>query len=673
MQKSIHILCWCFCFLVFMPLAQARDFNVRLDTAELEQAPRPQDDFYLSVNYQWLRDTPIPPEEKRVETFSSMDEKVRQQLADITRDAVRRNQEGTADRDENNIAALYACFQDGKQRETVQLGQLAAALHQVEQAATVQEYADTMAALSHELGTRGLVGSFAIQREPLENKTCVVWLQSPDIGLRRDFLLDKSNGAYFDAYRGYIRDLLVLYGHTPAAAETEAGQIFELQRDLAGHSLAPGELADTDNILQPLNLAGVQRLYRAVDAKAMLTAGGIGSQNGVQAWYASNPTALRRVNELLTPERLPQFKAYGIFKLLSDYAPYLTADYGSAASRYRLAMSGAAQDKSRERQMLEGNEALLTGAYGRLYASRYSSRGDCDEVKGYIQRILAGYRGKIQEMQGLSSKARSMALRKLDTMQLRVGYPEEWPAYLDTCQLLSPQAGGCLIDDVLALQRQQRAAELALLGQPIRRGIWREAVPQTVNAFYNPEDNSISFPAGILQAPLYDKKADPMDNLGGLGMIIAHEITHAFDSSGSQYDEQGRIRSWWTRKDWEAFGRRQDKIVRFYEHYRFPDGSRQNGQLTLVENMADLGALDCLTDLAGSGKEALRRLYTSYARTWRDKMTEAEFRNRRSDIHAVSAVRVNAVLSSTDGFYEAFSLEPSDAMYIAPADRMRFW
>ena len=108
-------------------------------------------------------------------------------------------------------------------------------------------------------------------------------------------------------------------------------------------------------------------------------------------------------------------------------------------------------------------------------------------------------------------------------MQLRVGYPEEWPAYLDTCQLLSPQAGGCLIDDVLALQRQQRAAELALLGQPIRRGIWREAVPQTVNAFYNPEDNSISFPAGILQAPLYDKKADPMDNLGGLGMIIAHD------------------------------------------------------------------------------------------------------------------------------------------------------
>lgn len=658
--------------LAFLPLAQAKDFAVQID-ATGEAAPRPQDDFYLSVNNQWLRDTPIPPEEKRVETFSLLDLKVRQQLAEITRTAVADAAAGTAGNDEKNIAALYGCLQDKERRGNAGLGQLEQSLRQVEQAATPQEYANTMAALSRKLGLHSIIGSFAVDKEPLQNEVYTVWLQAPDTGLQRDFLAEKANEPYFAAYRAYIRDLLVLYGQEPSAAQQAATAVFALQSDLARHSLRPGEMAQSGDFLHPLHLADIQRLYPRLDAAAVLDAGGIGPGAGVGEWYANDPSALRRAGELLTPEHLAVFKSYAIFKLLNDYGPYLTEAYGSAVGRYNLVRSGALRAKEPEQQALEMNAALLAESYGRIYAARYASPADCSEVRAYIRQIMDGYRRKIEAITDMSSEARTMTLRKLDTIQLRVGYPSQWPAYLDALQLTAPEAGGCLIDNVLALQQQRRAAELLRIGRPIDREIWSKIVPQTVNAFYDPSDNSISFPAGILQAPLYAKDGDPMENLGGLGMIIAHEITHAFDSSGAQYDEKGRIRNWWKRRDWESFIRRQDKIVRFYEQYRFPDGSRQNGQQTLVENMADLGALDCLTSIVGNDSAALRRLYTSYARTWRSRMTMAEFSRLRSDIHAISAVRVNAVLSSTDGFYEAFSLQPSDRMYVAPADRMRFW
>jgi predicted metalloendopeptidase len=189
--------------LAFLPLAQAKDFAVQID-ATGEAAPRPQDDFYLSVNNQWLRDTPIPPEEKRVETFSLLDLKVRQQLAEITRTAVADAAAGTAGNDEKNIAALYGCLQDKERRGNAGLGQLEQSLRQVEQAATPQEYANTMAALSRKLGLHSIIGSFAVDKEPLQNEVYTVWLQAPDTGLQRDFLAEKANEPYFEIGRAHV-------------------------------------------------------------------------------------------------------------------------------------------------------------------------------------------------------------------------------------------------------------------------------------------------------------------------------------------------------------------------------------------------------------------------------------------------------------------------------------
>lgn len=674
MQK--RVLCGLF-MLVFLFLfsmnVQAKDVSVQLDAEGLAEAPRAQDDFYLHVNYEWMKHTAIPADAGRVDGFSALDQQVSDRLQVITQNAVQKAQAGTASHDEKNIAALYACVQDKDGRQRAGLGKLAEPLQRIEEVRTVQEYAEEMARISHDLGTAGLIGSFAVDNDPYENAVRVVWLKPPDTGLRQSFFADAGNEAYFGYYQAYIRGILELYGRSSEEAEREAQEIFALQQDLAKHSLPAGQLYNAEAAVHSLSLSEVQRLYRAVDAEKMLQAGSIAPENGVKGWYISDPAAIRRVNQLLTPQKLSLFKDYAVFKLLSEHSACLDASYAGITERYNQQMIGAAESKSPERANLELCEKLLEETYGRQYVKQYFHSDDCMDVRNYAKQIIAAYRRKLQHIDWMSKSTIQKAVLKLDTMRLNIGYPAAWPDYLDTDEVLSPAEGGTLIDNVLLLEQHRCQAEAASIGKPVNRDLWQDIVPQTVNAYYSAANNSINFPAGILQAPLYDKQADPMQNLGGIGMLIAHEITHSFDNSGAQYDEKGRIRNWWTLRERQVYAKRQNAIAYYYTRYHFPDGSWENGRRTLLENTADLGAISCLTDLAGGNAEKLRRLYTSYAMTWRDKLTPAKFRTLLTDVHAISAVRVNAVLSSTDAFYKAFDVKEGDGMYVEAKERVKLW
>ncbi len=651
--------------------AAPKDIDVQLDAEQLTTSPRAQDDFYLHVNYEWMKKTPIPAEETRVEAFSVLDNRARDRLDQITVEAVQHVKAGTANVDEKNIAALYGCIQDYSGREKAGLGKLAAPLQKIEQAATPQEYVETMMDLSQQLSFQGLISGFCVDREPLSNEKYTVWLNIPDTGLGKEYFANPRNADNVGHYQEYIAKMLNLYGRDAQTAEREAADILALQQDLAQHSLGIGELYDPQKSIHPLSLAEVRHLYGSLDTEAMLRRGGI--LDSVDHWYVSDPDAVRRSSQLLTKERLPVFKEYAIFKLLHDYSACLPKSYREAASHYKQYKGGAAAEKSLERQEQELDQSMLGLSYGRQYADHYFTDEDQRLVTDYVHRIQVVYRAKLAKIDWLENKTRQKAILKLDEMNLHVGKPEKWQPYIDTFDLKAPSEGGTLIDNVLSLQTQMRAYELELIGKPIDNALWWGILPQVVNAYYSSSDNSINFPAGILQAPFYDKAADDSTNLGGMGMLIAHEITHSFDSSGAQYDEKGRLRNWWSWKDWQAYKKRQQAIIRYYDRYRFPDGSHEDGEQTLTENIADLGALSCITTLAGTDREALRRMYTSYARAWSAKMTPAKFRDLLTDVHSLSVVRVNAVLSSIDEFYDAFDVQPGDRMYLEPQERVKLW
>lgn len=635
--------------------------------------PKASDDFYMHVNYDWIKQTHIPPEDSSYGSFQQITDTVREQLTKITQDSIKKRKQYKDTDPQAQIADMYVSITDEKSREKADLGKVKELVRAVEDAQTLQEYANTMAKMAKEHGTAVWLGGFAVAPDPINNDKYVVYLNEPSTGMGKEFMENPANEPYFKLYRNYIKDILVAYGRNPKDAERTAADVFAFQKDLADHAMSIEDLYNPSKATHKLHYNDLRFLFGHINAKEMLNAAGIGPDQGIDTWYIQDLGLTQYFNDLYTDSRLPMLKEYAIFKIISSYAPYASKKYASINEEFTRAMSGAKVKKSRERHDEELNERLMALPYGKLYATQYFDDQRKAMVTSYVKDILAQYKKSLTENDWLSPETKHMALKKLDTMGMHIGYPEKWQPFMDNFVVVRPEDGGALIDNVLALNDVSWQYDRNKIGKPVDTGEWDGMMPQTVNAFYDPSKNDINFPAAILQAPFFDAKADKATNLGGIGMVIAHEITHSFDSNGAQYDEKGRLRNWWTKADWAAFNKRLDKIIALYNRYEISHGVFADGKQTLSENIADLGAMACLSRIIGNDKEALQRMYTNYALVWREKETEAYLRRVMTDVHSLSYIRVNAVLSSTDAFYDVFGIKPGDGMYVALEERAKLW
>lgn len=237
----------------------------------------------------------------------------------------------------------------------------------------------------------------------------------------------------------------------------------------------------------------------------------------------------------------------------------------------------------------------------------------------------------------------------------------------------SPESGGNFIDNAVAIHRLMAQSERDKDFHPVDRNVW-EISPTTINAYYDPAANEIVFPAAMLQAPFYDEKASYAKNLGGIGAVIGHEITHTFDDMGSQYDEKGNLRGWWTGEDKLVFSKRAKTFVEYFEQYEGVPGFKVDGKLTLGENIADLGGISAIASILGDDRQALREMFESYAISWGGKYSDEDIKEQlKNDEHSPNKVRVNAVLSSTEAFYSAFDVKPGDGMYVVPENRVHMY
>jgi putative endopeptidase len=278
----------------------------------------------------------------------------------------------------------------------------------------------------------------------------------------------------------------------------------------------------------------------------------------------------------------------------------------------------------------------------------------------------------------MSEATKQRAILKLDTMTMNVGWPDVWPdSYLDNYSVKSVKDGGSLINSIIDYDIIVNRHQYSLFGTKVDKTAWPDDLnftPQTVNAFYNPYSNSINILAGIMQAPFYDAKASEPANLGGIGFGIAHEITHAFDAAGSEYDEHGTLNNWWTDADRAAFIEKTGAISKYYSRYEAGSLGMVNGELTLTENIADLGAMQCVTAVIGENNtNGIRQCCTNFAVCWRLKAKKNYYQRQFANIHSPNPVRTDGVLSSTDAFYTAYDVQPGDGMYVAPEDRVGIW
>ncbi len=637
-----------------------------------KERPRLEDDFYAYVNFDTIQQAKIPAGEKSWTVANEIDKRIVNQLSSMMEDAIASEESCKEGTPQQRIAALYQCAIDMDARNDAGLSEIQPLINSIENANTLESYLSAIGALDREYGYCSLI-NFYIGADKVNSDTYCLYLTGADLGLGKEYLVNESLSSYWILYQAYIKQLFLLYGNSEEEAELKSREIFRFQQDLAYFSLNVEESGNPDVIYNPKNLKEFQELLSGIDVEAMLRAFGYSPADGVEKWIVTDVEQVRKINTYLTERHLSILKDFSVFILLRDFAPYLSEEFYRANLNYINAFYGIWEEKSDAQIASEFVQGVLGFDFGRLYTEKYFPDENKEEIEQLVQEIIEVYQRRIDKQEWMSQETKEKAKRKLDTMNVKIGYPDKWPNYMEHVVVRTSKAGGSLLTNVLELSRINKQHEYSRLGNAVDRSEWF-LTPQTVNAYYNASMNEIVFPAAILQAPFYDQTADRSANLGGIGMVIGHEITHAFDAAGSLYDENGNYHVWWTAEEYQKFNDLKQRIVDYYDSYELTEGLYVNGTLTLSENIADLGGLACMCELCGNDQESLKVMFKSYADCWALKQTkDAMLHYLNSDVHAPGKIRVNAVLSSMDAFYDIYGIRPKDDMYVAPESRVGIW
>ncbi len=492
----------------------------------------------------------------------------------------------------------------------------------------------------------------------------------------RDYYLkeDAEYARYRAAMRAYVSGVLTAAAYPDAARAAE--RVIALESRLARAQWSAVQNRDAVAIYNRKSPAALAQLASQLDWPLFMRSGGIPVADVV----VQQPSYVTELGKLVAGTSARRLACYLAYRVLDHYAPLLPARFAQASFELKdHVLQGTERQRERALRSLDLIDQNIGEISGRFYVERHFSADSKLRVQRLIANLLAAFGDSLQHLDWMSDATREQALRKLATIDVKIGYPDEWRDYgaLRTAP-----------DD--AVGNVQRAARfdferrVARLSQPVDRREWNLS-PTTVNAYNNQQMNDAVFPAAILQPPFFDAHAEDAVNYGALGGVAGHEISHSFDDQGRQFDYAGRLRDWWTKSDADKFEQRSQRLVQQYSGYTVLDGRHLDGKLTLGENIADLAGLAIayqgyLRSLDGrpapvlDGFTGQQRVFLGWAQIWRRKYRDDNLLGRLStDPHSPAEFRVNGVAQNLASFHEAFGTRPTDRMYRAPADRVKIW
>lgn len=634
------------------------------------QYPGLKDNFYEAVNRDWFDRWDVPPTDAYVDNFYLLRDENRTRLRAIMEEA-NANTSAEEGSDERNVGALWATGLDREARNAGGWGDAEEFLAAIDDASSVTELLEASTTFDRAYGCSSFFG-LNVGADSEDSARKVYYLTPSDTGLSQELWFSDAAESQEQArlYQELLAELWTLNGAAPEEAAATAEGVAGAMKELAASSLTTAERYDPTLTYNVYRLSDLEELY-----------GGLLPLDLIYELYGGQPDDVLIVQDegllqataaLLAEADLDLLKSYAKSCLFVDLAEYGTVDAFEAKERYETEYMGLEESLSLESDLVNQLQKQAPFECGRLYADRYFSKESQAEIQAMVDDIVAVYERRIRALDWMGDETKEEALDKLQAIASFIGVPDEWPQDAYELALKRPEEGGLFVNNVLEAHRAVRDAEFAAKNEPVDKTRWFDA-PQTVNAYYYPLTNSITLMAGILQPPFYDPNAAPEQNLGRIGMIIAHEITHAFDSMGSLYDAEGNLRDWWTAEDAQRFEELAQRVVDCYDG-REVNGFLVDGELTLGENIADLGAVACITEVAKERGYDLQQVYVAFGQTWPSKIrSEYMAEIIATDTHAPEELRVNVVLSATDGFYEAFGIEEGDGMYVAPEDRPQVW
>ncbi|NRU41588.1 putative metalloendopeptidase [Clostridium beijerinckii] len=466
----------------------------------------------------------------------------------------------------------------------------------------------------------------------------------------------------------------MLYGENEDVAKKNAETFFNIENELAKKIPSYEEEAKDENRIQnSYNLYTVKELNKLIpnaDIPGLLNKLNI---NNPKKIIVENPEELKLVNSLISEDNLEDIKTYFKTNVLINTDNYLTSKHREACNELRKVLYGVECSELDEGSGVKFVSGQLNEIISKLYVNKHFDEESKNDVEKMSKEIIENFEDRLQSNTWMSKSTKEKALRKLENVNVKVGYPEKWNDYSDVV-INSYGEGGSLVDNLISIYTSQSKKQFSKLNREVDKNEWNMG-PCTVNAYYNALNNEIVFPAGILQAPFYDKNAKKEKNLGGIGVVIGHELTHAFDNTGAQFDETGKLKNWWNQNDYKEFTNRSKKVVDYYSNIKTGNEKNVNGILTVGENISDLGGMACVLDIAKKMEDPnLKDLFENYATVWREISTnELKEYLLNNDPHAPKKVRVNAVLSQFEDFYKTYNIKEGDKMYVKPEDRVGIW
>ncbi len=630
---------------------------------------RYQDDYYEFVNKNLLSKIELAATDAHWDWFGELNAVVSNEMENITEELANDGKTYEKGSSEQKIKDMYECVTNMDNRNETGLGPLKPHMDSIRNASSIEEYVDALAHLSGEFGFSSIVGGYSIMQDKADSSEYAVYMMYADTLIGKEYIEGENTQEYVDLYLDYIKDMFMEFGMTANEAAVSTDSVEGLLRDICASTLTTEQLYDPSLTYNVYTQQDLQKLYTNVDVPKMLKTLRV---NGQDKYIVMDVEQAKKINSLLVEENLQALKDYSTFVLLNDTAKYANANYAKLSDDMQNALYGITESWGDEKTWKRLTQELLPWEFGMIYVKEHFSAKDKEEVEKMIEQILEEYETIINRQEWMSKATKKKAVRKLETMQVKIGYPDEWPAARDMMQVTPISEGGSLLSNLLVSMQVSIEDSLSKLGTKVDRAEW-DVTPQTINAMYDPLNNEIVFPAAILQAPFYDRNNSYGANMGGIGFVIAHEVSHAFDSTGALYDEYGNYNVWWTDKEMDEYKKMSQSIVDYYNNYEMM-GVKVNGDLTLMENIADLGAMTCITSIIGDDAKALDEAFGQMTYNWASEDTASFMMYLlNTDTHSPNKIRVNAVLSSCDAFYRIYDIREGDGMYVAPENRVGIW
>ena len=641
------------------------------DLSGMNRAIKPGDDFVGFSSGTYLAGLDIPADRTNWNSFAVLRELSDARIkAVIDRSAATPNAQGEA----QQIGGLYNSFMDEAAVEALDAKPLAADLAAIRKAKTLQAIAAMMGASNGGFG--GSVFAAYISQDAKDPNVNVTYLTQAGLGLpNRDYYLEAKFAEKKTAYQAYVAKLLTMAGW--ADAEKAAADIVALETTIAQAQWPIADQRDADKTYNPKTIAELEALAPGFPWKAWLMGASLGEAPRV---IVGEPTAFTRIAAIYAATPVATLQAWQAFHTVDQASPYLSRRFVDANFEFRAkTLSGQPEQRARWKRGVTLVSSNLGEAVGKLYVDAYFPAESKAKMEKLVADLRVALKGRIDKLDWMSPETKVKAQAKLAAFTVKIGYPNKWRDY-SALKITT----GDLYGNVERATAFEWAFNVAKLGKPVDRDEWG-MFPQTVNAYYNPTLNEIVFPAAILQPPFFDPEADAAINYAGIGAVIGHEISHGFDDEGRKFDGDGSLRDWWQPADAAKFEVQTARLGAQYSAFEPVPGSRVNGDLTMGENIGDLGGILIALDayhlsLGGQpapvidGLTGDQRFFLGFSQIWRSKYRDDAIRQQVvSDPHSPAQFRVIGTLRNVDAWYDAWGVQPGDKWYVKPEDRVRIW